>query len=167
VTLGIGLPGCTGVARPGAAAIALESRVPEERVTSLVRDWFSLLESRSSASRALEALLDPSSFELSLVDGSVRNRGELRDWLGDFRTAHPEVVHQIEAPRISPVGAGLYELRFELDRRAIDDAGFEHLARRDHTWLVRGPPGAAPSIVRIDERALLPFPGTGPRIVCF
>ncbi|MBW1884306.1 MAG: hypothetical protein JRJ58_12300 [Deltaproteobacteria bacterium] len=49
----------------------------------------------------------------------------------------------------------------------MDDEGLPHIARREHVWLVRNVPGAAPVVLRIDERPLLAFPGTGPQIVCY
>jgi hypothetical protein len=58
-------------------------------------------------------------------------------------------------------------VRFQLDRRALDETGFTHVARREQTWLIRDLPGVPPAVLRIDEQRSLAFSGTGPQIVCY
>jgi hypothetical protein len=41
------------------------------------------------------------------------------------------------------------------------------VARREHTWIVRSAANATPVILRMEERPLLFFSGTGPQIVCY
>jgi hypothetical protein len=68
---------------------------------------------------------------------------------------------------VVPVAGDVHRARFEFDRRAIDTSGAPHIARREHTWLVRRTKNDPPVILQIDERPLLAFPGTGPQIVCY
>jgi hypothetical protein len=41
------------------------------------------------------------------------------------------------------------------------------VARREHSWIIRSGSDAQALILRIEERPLLFFPGTGPQIVCY
>jgi hypothetical protein len=134
---------------------------------SLVHDWFALLESQPPEGDSLNGLLPEPSFELRVAVGSVRSRSGLRAWLSDLRTRSRLVDYRLGAIRVDSTGEGLHEARFRFDRQAVDEAGTPHIARREHTWLVQDFPGAPPRILRIDERPLLPFPGTGPQIVCY
>jgi hypothetical protein len=140
---------------------------PEERIESMVREWFDLLAEEGPASRPLEALLAGPPYRLSLAEAEVRSRDELRAWRDRVRARHSRIEHGFEPIRVQPIGGGLYRVHFELDRRAVDAAGTPHVARSEQTWLVRDTPGGALMIQTIDERRLLPFPGTGPRIVCY
>jgi hypothetical protein len=111
--------------------------------------------------------VSPISSAATGAEGERRIESTVRGWLADLREAHPGVEYRIGAVRIDSAGKGLFRARFELDRRALDEVGVPHIARREHTWLVRDFPGQQPLLLRIDERQLLPFPGTGPRIVCY
>ena len=90
----------------------------------------------------------------------------IRAWLADLRSSDPRVEFRIDELRITPLEPGLYRARFELDRRAFDPDGTPHVARWEHTWLVRSGSRDAPAILRIQQRPALSFPGTGPQIVC-
>jgi hypothetical protein len=164
------MPACGGVPiRPTSIQAASPAREPvdaERSTASLIRDWFDQLASGTSDARA--ALLRPmdASFELALPGGTTRNPAEIQSWLDELRSPHPRVEFTIDALRVTPVEAGLYEVRFEVDRRADDAQGVSHVARREHTWFVRMLPGFPPAIARIEERPTLSFPGTGPRIIC-
>jgi hypothetical protein len=132
----------------------------------MVHDWFALLEGQTLQSSTLDDFLAEPSFEFSLAEATVRNPSELRAWLSNLRSTYPKLEYRIDAIRVDSLGEGLYQARFELDRRALDEAGAPHIARREHIWLVRAFPGDAPVVLQIDERPLLPFPGTGPQIIC-
>ena len=164
------MPACSGVpVRPAsipATSSAHEPVAAERDFAALIRDWFDQLESGTSDARA--ALLRPmeASFEVALPGGATRNPAAIQSWLDELRSPHPHVEFTIGALRVTPTEAGLYELRFEVDRRADDAQGVAHVSRREHTWIVRMLPGLPPAIARIEERPTLSFPGTGPRIIC-
>jgi hypothetical protein len=136
------------------------------RITSLVHSWFALLEGKTGEARDLADLVAQPSFAISSADGSTRNLAELRSWASSLRSTHLQLEFRIGPIRVDSVGDGLHRARFEFDRRALDETGIPHIARAEQIWLVRGLMGNAPAILRIDERPLLVFPGTGPRIVC-
>ncbi|MBW2361357.1 MAG: hypothetical protein JRG84_10675 [Deltaproteobacteria bacterium] len=162
------LPSCapkTASLAPRASASA--PRDAEQRIVALVHDWFAVLEGGSHESRGLDGFVAEPSFELSLIGASVRNLGELESWRSNLRSTHPELEYRLDTIRVALVGEDLQRARFEFERRAVDDGGVPHLARREHSWLVRDVPGEAPVIVRIDERPLLAFQGTGPQIICY
>ncbi len=163
-----GLLSCAATTRVNANPIALASSHPgsERRIESMVHDWFALLEGQTLESSTLDDFLAKPSFEFSLAEGTVRSPSEFRAWLSNLRSTYPQIEYRIDAIRVDSVGEGLYQARFELDRRALDKVGAPHIARREHIWLVRDFPGNAPVILQIDERPLLPFPGTGPKIIC-
>ena len=157
------------VAGAPSAGRGSEPAVPpeaERRVASLVREWFTRLETRAPQSPSPERLLSAPSFELSTAEGTARTRAAVRAWLDDLRTPHPRVAFQLAAMRIAPVEADLYRARFEVDRRTYDLEELPHVSRWEHTWLVRSVPGEPPVIVRIEERPSLSHPGTGTRIIC-
>ena len=136
------------------------------RITSLVHSWFALLEGKRGEPRELADLVAQPSFAFSSADGSTRNLAELRSWASNLRSTHLQLEFRIGPIRLDSVGDGLHRARFEFDRRAQDQTGIPHVARGEQTWLVRGLMGGAPAILRIDERPLPVFPGTGPQIVC-
>ncbi len=107
------------------------------------------------------------SFELSLLAGTIRNLAELESWRAQLHASHHEVSYQIDPIDVDPVGEGLHRVRFEFGREFLDDAGIPHIARREHTWLVRDVSGRGPAILRIDEGPLVAFPGMGPQIICY
>ena len=155
--------------RPASILATSSAREPadaERSAAALIRDWFDRLESGTSDARA--ALLRPmeASFELARPRGTTRNPAEIEAWLDELRSPHARVEFTVGALRVTPAEAGLYEVRFEVDRRADDAQGLSHVARSDHTWLVRMLPGSPPAIARIEERPILSYPGTGPRIIC-
>lgn len=151
------------VAPEATAAAPLDA---EQRVTAMVRSWLTLLESRSRESSSASLPPLASGFALFLADGVTRGPTDIGPWLDDRRTSHPQVEFQLDSLRIAPVEDDLYRARFAIDRHAHDAADALHLARWEHVWLVRSPPGAHAEILRIEERPALPFPGTGTRIIC-
>jgi len=132
----------------------------------MVHDWFALLEGQTLESRTLDDFLAAPVFEFSLADRTLRSPSELRAWLSNLRSSYPQLEYRIDAIRVDSIGEGLYQVRFEFDRRSLDKAGAPHIVRRKHIWLVRDLPHDAPVILKIEERPLLPFPGTGPKIIC-
>lgn len=148
-------------------SVSLTSAAAEQHIASLVHDWFDALEAGSVESRTLGRFMAEPSFDLSLIGGSVRNLSELDTWCAHLHSTHYELAYQIGLVDVETVGQDLHRARFQLDRRSVDDHGVPHIARREHAWLVRVVPGEAPVILRIDERPLLAFSGTGPQIVCY
>jgi hypothetical protein len=158
----------------GDSKMSLDPAVPasaphgaEQRIVALVRDWFAALEVEPLESPALDGFLAEPFFELLLIGASVRSLGEFEAWRSHLSATHRQRVYRIDSIHVEPAGENTYRARFEFERRAVDDGGFPHIAHREHTWLVRDVPGEAPVILRIDERPLLAFPGTGPQIVCY
>ena len=167
--LGPGLLSCATGAKldrdPIAPALAPSGAEPP--IGALVHEWFALLEGQTLASRPLTDLLAEPAFELSLVEGKIQSRAEVRAWLSRLHSAYPEIDYRFDAIRIEPIRESLYRAHFEIDRRAIDTSGVPHISRREHTWLIRRIEGDSPVILQVDERSLLAFPGTGPQIVCY
>lgn len=164
------MPACRGVpiraANSEETSPAPEAANAEQATAALIRDWFDRLESGTSDARAVLRRPMEASFELALPGGTTRNPAEVQAWLDELRSPHPRVEFTIDALRVTPAEAGLFEVRFAVDRRAHDAQGVAHVARREHTWFVRILPGSPPAIARIEERPTLSFPGTGPRIIC-
>ena len=105
------------------------------------------------------------SFEVTFAGRSARSPQDLAAWLGELRSPHTQVEFAI-APIVIVREPSVARAHFEVERRARDASGAIHLARFRQTWWLRVGAEAAPSVTRIDQRTLLPFPGTGPRIVC-
>jgi hypothetical protein len=169
VVLCAGLVSCAASGRSGLEPIALASSESalEPRVGSRVHGWFALLESQPPAAVRSEDLLPEPSFELARADETLRDPGELRSWLSSLRTHNAQVQYQVGTIRLGSGGEDLVEARFEFTREALDETGTPHIARRGHTWLLRDLAGEPLRILRIEERPLLSFPGTGPQIVCY
>ena len=167
--LGSVLPSCATDSSASLAPTLAAStpRGAEQRISTLVHDWFATLASAPPESRDLEGFLAEPSFELSLIGGSLRGLPELEAWRAKLRSTHLDLTYRIDSIAVEPAGEGLHRARFEFERRAVDAEGIPHIARREHAWLVRNAQGEAPVILRIDERPLLAFPGTGPQIVCY
>jgi hypothetical protein len=152
-----------GVATATSAAGAGEG----VRVTSLISQWFVLLQAQSSDSWAVETFLAESPLVFSLMEAGDPGPGDFADWLSALRSPHPEVAYRLDKLRLDSLEDDLVRVRFEFERHAIDAAGLPHLTRREQTWLVRDLPGEVPVVLRIEEQRLLAFPGTGPQIVCY
>jgi hypothetical protein len=157
----------TGIAAHGTGADTSAAADPDRRIESLVRDWYSLLARQSLESCAVDDLVAESPFGFSLAGGSVSGPGELQAWISELRSAYPQVEYRLDVLRTQALDDGSYRAQFELNRRAVDEAGVTHVARRRQTWTIRDVPGARPEVLRIDEERLLAFPGTGPQIVCY
>jgi hypothetical protein len=164
------LTACSGgSAHPVRGEVTSPARAREDAERSaaaLIRDWFDRLASGTNGAHA--ALLQPmeASFELARPGGTTRDPAEIEAWLDELRSPHPRVEFTIDALRVTPAEAGLYELRFTVDRRANDAQGLSHVARSEHTWLVRMREESPAAIARIEAHPVLAFPGTGPRIIC-
>jgi hypothetical protein len=140
---------------------------PETQIPSLVHDWFGLLETRAPEPSDLERFLAEPPFELTGADGRVLGIPELRERSSELHSTYVQIEHRIDEIRVEPAGDDLYRARFEVERYAVDAEGTPHLARKQASWLVRADAHAPPVILRIDERPILAFPGTGPQVVCY
>ncbi len=140
---------------------------PEQRITTFVHDWFAMLENPRSDTDRLDAFMAKPSFETSLIGSSTRDLKELGIWFSELRSSHSELRYRIESIDVEPAGENLHSVRFEIERRSVDASGLAHVARREHIWLVLDDPEQAPAILRIEERPLLAFEGTGPQITCY
>jgi hypothetical protein len=139
----------------------------DAQIEALVERWFELLEDPNAEARGLTALLSEAPFELLLEGEALHDRGALIAWLSRFRAAYSQIEHRLDPIRIQAEGRDRYRIHFEFDRHAFDQSGLLHLARREHSWIVRDDSSAVPVILSIEERPLLFFPGTGPQIVCY
>jgi hypothetical protein len=164
-----GIVNCGALTNPsaGEAPAASTADGSAQRIKTLIYSWFVLLEDPTIDSNALAGLLAEPHFELLSADQTLRSPSELRAWVSRLRTTDPHVEYQIDSIHIESVRQDLYRARFEFDRRIVDDAGLAHVARREHTWTVRAISNATPILLEIQERPLLPYPGTGPEIVCY
>lgn len=139
----------------------------EERIEAVIHRWFALLEDPSVEAKTLGGLLAEAPFELILDGEALRNRGELLAWVSNLRATYSKIEHRLDPIRIQPEMSDRYRVHFEFDRHALDEAGLPHVARREHIWIVRSDANEAPLILRMEERPLLFFPGSGPQIVCY
>ncbi len=138
-----------------------------QRVDSLVHGWFDALEAETRASRSLNGFMAEPPFELSLLDRNIKSLAELETWRADLHARHLELEYEIGPVKVESAGKALHRVRFEFERRSLDDEGIPHIARRRHTWLVRVVPGHDAVILRIVEHPLLAFRGSGSQLVCF
>jgi hypothetical protein len=149
------------------ADYAIHSIDSKQRVETLVHDWFASLANPAIDSNQLSLFLSETSFEFRSIDEIVRGRSEFLASISNLRASRPHTEYQLDSIRIESVKPDLYRARFQFNRRALDEAGIPHVARREHIWMVRSESNAAPVILQIEERPLLFFPGTGPQIVCY
>ena len=143
------------------------TRAPADRIPTLVHDWFVLLESPEAEPADFEAFLAGPDFELM---GNGERRIDVAALSARHRELHStyvQVAHRIEGLRVEPSGERVYTADFEVERTALDAEGIPHLERRRASWRVRAEGHGDPVILGIDERPLLPYPGSGPRIVCY
>jgi hypothetical protein len=152
---------------PDPATFEAASSELEERIKTLIHSWFAVLEDPTVEAKTLNGLLAEAPFELILDGGALRDRGALLAWASNLRTTYPQIEYRLDPIRIQAEGQDRYRVRFEFDRHALDEAGLPHVARREHTWIVQSDANATPVILRMEERPLLFFPGTGPQIVCY
>jgi len=139
----------------------------EERIEAMIQRWFALLEDPTVEAKTLSGLLAEAPFELVLDGEALRDRGELLAWVSNLRATYSQIEHRLDPIRIQPETRDRYRVRFEFDRYALDEAGLPHVVRREQVWIVRSDASATPVILRIEERPLLYFPGSGPQIVCY
>jgi hypothetical protein len=139
----------------------------EGRIETLIQRWFAVLEDPSVEAKTLNDLLAEAPFELILNGEALRDRGALLAWVSSLRATYPQIEYQLDSIRIQAEGRDRYRVRFEFDRHALDEAGLPHVARREHIWIVQSDANAILVILRMEERPLLFFPGSGPQIVCY
>ncbi len=141
-------------------------QAPADAIESRIRDWFHELAAAPAQQRSLAALELGSSLEISVADTAGRRTDDVAIWLEELRPSSARVEYAIDSIRITLEPGGLYRARFEVERRAHFADRSIHVARFDQTWRLRFSADGVPSVVQIDQRLALPFPGTGPRIVC-
>jgi len=167
LSAGIGCGSDRAGATPALETAEKTSATTESRIENLIHDWFAVLEDPTADASHLNRLLAGATFELSLDGRSLRNTGALLAWVSRLRATYPQIEYRIDSIRIDADGPDRYRVRFEFDRHALDAAGHPHVARREHTWIVQDNPDLSPVILEIEERPLLFFPGSGPRVVCY
>jgi len=165
--LGIGIGARNARASAEPAVLDAASSEFEARIEAMIHRWFAVLGDGSAEANALSSLLAEPTFELRLDGEVLRDRPGLRAWVSNLRATYPKIEYEIDPIRIDSDAEGLYHVHFEFDRRALDDAGFSHVARRKHTWIIQRAPNAAPVILEIKEQPLLFYSGTGPQVVCY
>jgi hypothetical protein len=154
-------------ANPDLAALENSSVHLEARIESLIQSWFAVLEDPTAEAKTLYNLLAEAPFELLLDGEALHDRGALLAWVSSLRASYPQIEYRLDPIRIHSEGPDRYRVRFEFDRHALDDAGLPHAARREHIWIVQSSTSETPVILRIEERPLIFFPGTGPQVVCY
>jgi hypothetical protein len=169
IAISAGAPGSTARSSEATGSVAPDaaSSGVEEQINTLIHRWFDVLEDPTVEVVALNALLAEAPFDLALDGEVLRDRDALLAWITKFRESYSQVEFRIDPIRVEPNGQDLYRARFEFDRRAMDGEGFSHVARREHTWIVRSRSDAETVVLTIKERPLLYFPGTGPQIICY
>jgi len=149
------------------ANIAIHAIDSEQRIETLIRDWFASLANPAIDASHLSVFLDKTSFEFRSIDETVRGRSEFLASISAVRESRPHTEYQLDSITIESVEPDLYRARFQFNRHVLDEAGIPHVARRKHIWTVRSESNAAPVILQIEERPSLFFPGTGPQVVCY
>jgi len=139
----------------------------EARIDSLIHRWFARLADPSSDANSLGEFVAEPTFALVLDGASIHDRPALLAWFSELRALYPTLEYRIDPIRIHEESRTVYRAVFELDRRAIDEAGLPHVARRKHSWLVQVDPIGEPVILEIEEQPLLFSSETGPKIVCY
>ena len=154
------------IASSPAAGGEPDATTADQAFESLIREWFTLLETAPADPRLLRTIASDPSFELQRAGTIARTPEELEDWIAELRSSHAQVGFAIDSIRIVPEASGLRRAHFEVERKAQGADGAVYVARWHHCWWVRALPGGELQVVRIEQRPALPFPGTGPRIVC-
>lgn len=167
VALGAGVGADEARASADPAAPEATSNDLEARIEALIHSWFAVLEDSTAEANTLSRLLAEPPFELVLNGAVLHDRPALLAWVSDLRASYPQIEYHLDPIRIREEPQDLYRVVFEFDRRALDNEGLSHVARRRHTWIVQGDPHETPVILRIEEQPLLFFSGTGPQIVCY
>jgi hypothetical protein len=167
LSAGIGAAPERADSRPDRTTPRVPSADFKAQIETLIQSWFAVLEDPHAEAEALNGLLAEAPFELVLDGTALHDRSSLLAWVSNLRSTYPQIEFRVDPFRIYAEGRDRYRIRFEFDRRALDDAGLAHVARREHTWIVRGNGGETPVILSIEERPLLFFPGTGPQVVCY
>jgi hypothetical protein len=156
----------------GGAPVAVATGPPrsagdESRIASLVTRWFASLAARDRAGFTPRGFLAESPLGFALAATSDPGPDDLAAWLDELRSPHPHVEFRIDALLLDVVDGSTVRASFTLLRRARDAAGLPHVARSEQTWLIRDSAAEVPVVLRIEERRLLAFPGTGPQMVCY
>ncbi|HXV37246.1 MAG TPA: hypothetical protein VEC18_08855 [Myxococcota bacterium] len=139
----------------------------DEAVEALVRRWFDALSGPAGEPSALGALLAAGPLEISLDGNRLADRAALIAWASALRDRYARIEFELDEIEVEPQRDRSRRVRVEFDRRALDREGYTHLVRREQTWRVELEPGGTPVVRGIDERQLLPFPGTGPGVLGF
>jgi ketosteroid isomerase-like protein len=151
--------------RAEAPAVAIASTT-EAAIEAQIRDWLARLAASPADARALAMFSREPSFEVSLPEGNADSPKELETWLAELRSADSHVEFLLDSIRIVPEGEGSVRAHFEVERRSRGALGALHIVRWHQTWWLRTSADGTPSVLRIEQHPVLPFPGTGPRIVC-
>ena len=167
LSAGIGVGPKRAGAMPDLAALENSPDNIEAHIESLIQSWFAVLEDPTAEAKTLYGLLAEAPFELLFDGKALHDRAALLAWVSSLRATYPQIEYRLDPIRIHSEGPDRYRVRFEFDRHALDDAGLPHAARREHTWIVQNNASETPVILRIEERPLLFFSGTGPQVVCY
>lgn len=154
------------ISSPAAAGGEPDASAEDRAIESLIREWFTLLETSPADPRLLRTIASDPSFELQRAGTTARTAEELAGWIAELRSSHSHVAFTIDSIRIGPEESGLRRAHFEVERRAQDADGAVYVARWLHCWWLRALPDGALQVARIEQQPALPFPGTGPRIIC-
>lgn len=158
---------CVVAMGSAAAAGSPVEPVRELRISASIRQWFGVLAAQPAEGGWPESRMSEAPLVFRLTEGGSPGSNDLAAWLVALRSPHPRVEYRIGELHLESVGEDLVRVRFEFDRHSTDEQGLPHLVRREQTWLIRDPADEVPVVLRIDERRLLAFPGTGPQIVCY
>jgi hypothetical protein len=167
LSAGIGVGPKRAGAKPDPVAQRDSSKDLEAQIESLIQGWFAVLEDPNVDVKTLSGQLAEAPFELLLDGAVIHDRGALLAWTSSLRSTYPQIEYRLDPIHIHAEGGDRYRVRFEFDRHALDDAGLPHVVRREHTWIVQSSTSETPVILRIEERPLIFFPGTGPQVVCY
>ncbi len=149
------------------ADFAIHSIDSEQRIETLIRDWFASLANPAVDLNQSSLFLSETPFEFRSIDGAVHSRNEFLASISNLHTSRVHTEYELDSINIESVEPDLYRARFQFNRHSLDEAGIPHIARREHIWMVRVESNAAPVVLQVEELPLLIFPGTGPQVICY
>ena len=159
---------CLGIGPPAIANQEIsDPAASNEHLESAIRSWFSLIEESAPGTGSFDRA--PSELPLRFALNEVESLAltEYREFVSRLRSPFPIVEFEINKLRSNPLEENSTRVRFEIERKAVDKDGFPHVMRSAQTWIIRDKTETSPVVVRIEEDLLIPFPGTGPQIICY
>ena len=168
VAIAIVLACCLGIDLPVIANQGMsDPSASNEHIESAIRSWFSLMKESAPGTGPLDGTPNELPLQFALNEVESLASPKYREFVSRLRSPYPIVEFEIDKLRSNPLEGNSIRVRFEIERRAVDEEGFPHVMRSAQTWIIRDKTEMRPVVVRIEESLLIPYPGTGPQIICY